>query len=72
MKMSATEKITENIREIIRKSGLKQCVVAERSGFNEKEFSNILNGRKQLRAEHIPQIANALGVTPNDIFQKSA
>jgi transcriptional regulator with XRE-family HTH domain len=70
--MSATKQITENIKVIIKRSGLKQRVVAERSGFNEKEFSNILNGRKQLRAEHVPQIANALGVTPNEIFQQSA
>ena len=68
--MSATEIIISNIKEIIRESGMKQRAVAEKSGFGEKEFSNLLNGRKKLGAEHIPAIANALGVTPNDIYRK--
>ena len=50
---------------------MKQCVVAERAGFSEAEFSNMLNGRKLLRVEHIPEIANALGISPNDLFEKA-
>lgn len=67
--MSATEIVAANIKDIIKASGLKQKAVAEKSGFGDKEFSNLLNGRKRIGAEHIPAIANALGVTPNDLYK---
>lgn len=60
--------VAENIKRIVRLKGFKQKSVAERAGFNEKVFSDMLNGRKCIKAEHIPLIAVALGVTPNDLF----
>ena len=60
--------IAENIRAIITKTGVKQKTITERSGFSENDFSNLLNGRKLIRSEYIVPIANALGVTPNDLF----
>lgn len=64
------EKIVSKIKQVISDKGMKQCVIAERSGFSEAEFSNMLNGRKLLRVEHIPRIANALGLEPNDLFEE--
>lgn len=46
----------------------QQLAIAERAGFTASEFSNMLNGRKLLRAEYIPKIASALGVDLNKIF----
>lgn len=66
--MDARAKIVANIRALIKAQGLKQNAVALRSGFKEQEFSNMLNGRKEIKAEYIPAIATALGVTPNDIY----
>lgn len=66
--MTARETITANIKTLIQCSGLKQKAVAERSGFGEKEFSHMMNGRKEIKAEYIPAIASALGVTPNEIY----
>ncbi len=63
--------IISAIKQIISAKGMKQCVVAERAGFSEAELSNMLNGRKLLRIEHIPRIANALGIEPNDLFEKA-
>lgn len=60
--------LATNIKNIISKSGFKQFIIAERAGFNQYEFSNMLNGRKIIKAEEIPRIANALGVTPNELF----
>lgn len=60
--------LVENIKTIIRNQKLKQYAVAEKAGFNEQDFSNMLNGRKLLKAEYIGRIALALNVTPNDIF----
>lgn len=60
--------IAQNIRKEIEKRGLKQRYVAELAGFDARSFSNMLTGRKIILAEYIPVIANALGVTPNDLF----
>lgn len=60
--------LANNIRKIIQDRGLKQCFVAERAGFDEAAFSNMINGRKIIRAEYVPIIANVLGVTANDLF----
>ena len=60
--------IRDNIRGTIDAKGMKQVVVAERSGFTEQQFSDMLNGRKIIRAEYIPKIANALGVSVGDLF----
>lgn len=65
------EDVVSAVRQVIHDKGMKQCVVAERAGFSESEFSNMLNGRKLLRIEHIPGIANALGIEPNDLFEKA-
>lgn len=62
------EPVSSTIRRIIKSKGLKNSAVAERTSFSNQQFSNILCGRKQLKACDIPQIAAALGVTPNDLF----
>ena len=54
--------IINNIRRVIRSKGLKQCVVAEKAGFTPNAFSSMLNERKAIMAEYIPDIALALGV----------
>lgn len=45
---------------------MKQGVVAKRAGFTKQEFSNIMNERRKLlRVEHLPAIAEAMGVDVN-------
>lgn len=70
--MDATAIIISNIKDLIASKGLKQKAIAEKSGFTPRSFSDLMNGRKRLGAEHIPAIANALGVTPNDIFRQKS
>lgn len=65
------EDVVSAVKQVIHDKGMKQCVVAERAGFSEAELSNILNGRKLLRIEHIPRVASALGIEPNDLFEKA-
>lgn len=67
----STIEVITNIREIIAEKGLRQKFVAEKSGFTEQAFSQLLTQKKTLKAEYIPKIANALGVTPNDLFRQS-
>ena len=60
--------VAENTRNIIKAKGLKNKVVAERAGYTEQKFSRILNGQKIIESMDILKIANALDVTPNDLF----
>lgn len=59
--------IAKNIKAIIKNQRYLQGAIAERAGFSQKQFSDMLNGRKLILAEHIPRIANALNVTPNEL-----
>lgn len=60
--------VESNIKKIIAEKGFLQKRVAELAGFDPKTFSNMLHGRGTLKAQYIPDIAKALGVSPNDIF----
>ena len=62
------ETLLNNIKRIISDKGMKHCVVARRAGFSKQEFSNMLNGRKLLRAEYVAAIADALGVDVNELY----
>lgn len=68
--MSNNQIIINNIRRIIRSKGLKQCAVAEKAGFSPNLFSSMMNERKAIMAEYIPDIASALGVDVNDLYRK--
>lgn len=60
--------IADNTRRIIAERGLKNRAVAERAGFSENQFSAILNKRRVVRDIDVIAIAQALGVTPNELF----
>ncbi len=60
--------IANNIKDIIRREGLKQKSVAKKSNISEKKFSDMLNGKAVIKAEYIPPIAKALDVTPDELF----
>ena len=64
----ANGQISENIQSIIKERRLKGNEVARKLGISGKQFSDMLNGRKLIRVIDILSIANALGVTPNDVF----
>ena len=63
------EPAAKNISRIIKGKGLKQVHVATEAGYAPQEFSDMLNGRKIIRALDMVNIANALGVTPGELFQ---
>lgn len=66
------DNIAHEIKMTIREKGMLQKAVAKRAGFSEQQFSDMLNGRKLILACHVPAIASALGVTPNDLFRGSS
>lgn len=60
--------IAENTKRIIATKGLKNRAVAEKSGFSDQQFSAILNNRRIVKDIDVIAIANALEVTPNELF----
>lgn len=68
--MSNKQIIIQNIRRIIQVKGLKQCAVAVKAGFKPNIFSSMLNERKAIMAEYIPDIAKALDVEINELYRK--
>ena len=53
---------------IIKEKGLKQVYVAEKAGFKAQELNDMLNGRRLIKLCDIPQLAEVLGVTSDDIY----
>lgn len=68
--MSNNQILIRNIRRVIKEKGMKQCAVAEKAGFSPQTFSSMLNERKIITAEHIPNIAHALEVSVNELYKK--
>lgn len=60
--------IRMNIRTIIKDKGFIQKAVANRAGFSKQAFNDMLSGRRHIRADEIPRIANALGCDNSDIY----
>lgn len=56
------------IKKAIVAKGLQQRIVAQRAGFTAQQFSDMLNGRKIIRAEYLLSIADAIGVSIDDLF----
>ena len=50
------------ISKIIKEKGFKQTYVAESAGYTPQELSDMLNGRRLIKACDIPRIAKALGI----------
>ncbi|NLZ45377.1 MAG: helix-turn-helix transcriptional regulator [Clostridiales bacterium] len=57
-----------NIKRILRTNGTTQKFVAEKAGFTERSFSDLLNGRKVFRSEYVPKICKSLDCQPNDLY----
>lgn len=65
----ANEPAANGVRIIIALKGLKNIHVAKRSGFSQQELSDMLNGRRLIKACDIPKLAKGLGVKESDIYK---
>lgn len=61
--------VAENIQQIIRENGLKQTYIAEKAGYTEQMLSNMLVGRKVIKACDVIRICMALGVDANTLYK---
>lgn len=64
--------VARGIKNIVREKGLRNQFVADKAGFTQQQFSDMINGRKLILAEYLPGLAQALGVTVMDIFNAGA
>lgn len=59
-----------NLVRVINEKGLIKTKVAERAGMSMQAFSNILNGRKVIRADMVPTLAAAVDVQIPELFKR--
>ena len=62
-------KIPKRIKDYINNEGLKQRVVAQRSGYTEKQFSLMMTGKKVITAVDIERICLALDASPSEFIK---
>ncbi len=62
--------IAGNIQRIISEKGLKQGAVAERANISPNAFSAMVRGRRLIKPCDVLDIASALGVTVNELYQR--
>lgn len=67
--VEANEPVANGVRVIIALKGLKNVYVAEQSGFSKQELSDMLNGRRLIKACDIPKLAKGLGVKESEIYE---
>lgn len=65
---SNNQPVADNVAKIISELGLKQRAVAKKAGFEAQVFNDMLNGRRLIKLCDVVVIAEALGVTPNDLY----
>lgn len=62
--------VQKNLNEIIEEKGLVKKGVAKRAGMTAQNLSDILMGRKVIRADMIPALARAVDVPIPDLFKE--
>lgn len=66
---SVTNKIIRNIECIIAEKGIKKRNVAEKIGLTAHQFSDMLRGRRTIKAADVILLCDALNVEPNELFE---
>ena len=60
--------IVRGLRKVIDERGYIQAAVARRAGMKPQQLTDMLHGRKIIRAMDLFRLAAALGVSAQDIF----
>lgn len=64
--------VAAGIEKLLKEHGLIQKNVAVKAGFTEQQFSDMLCGRKIIRADYLVPIACAMRVSIQDIYDAGA
>ncbi len=60
--------LSSNIYKIIEAKHMKQSSLAIAAGYTPKSFNDLLRSRRCFKADDVMPICNALGITPNELF----
>lgn len=63
--------VQRNLVRIIEEKDLKKKAVAQRAGMTSQMLSDIIAGRKIIRADMIPGLAGACGVDIPELFREN-
>ena len=63
-----SESVAVGIKNIIQEKGYRQSAIAEKAGFPAQQFNDMLHNRKVIRADYLPYMSRALGVTVQEIY----
>lgn len=66
--MMKQKQLVKNIKVLMVQKEIQQQLLAEKAGFSAKMFSDMMNNRRIIYGDDILHIAEALGVTPNELF----
>ena len=66
---SITNKIISNIERIIAEKGIKKRNVAEKIGLTAHQFSDMLRGRRTIKAVDVILLCDVLEISPNELFE---
>ena len=64
--------IAAGIQHIMNERGLIQRAVAQRAGYTQQQFSDMMNDRKTIKATDIVPISRALGVSIQEVYDAGA
>gem|GEM_PF-1181605 len=59
------------VEQSCKATGTKKKYWAERCGFNETQFSLLINGRKTITYTDIEKFCIGMNILPNEVFPKS-
>lgn len=64
----ANRPVAGNLEAILCRKGIKKVFLARQAGMTPQELSDIINGRRLVKACEIPVLARSLGVGVGDLF----
>ncbi|PGL88601.1 hypothetical protein CN926_00945, partial [Bacillus thuringiensis] len=63
------KKMSENIKAIMKRKGLRQTDLSDKTGIKRSTVSNYVNGKTIIPMVALQRIANALGVTKSELVE---
>ncbi|HHW02359.1 MAG TPA: helix-turn-helix transcriptional regulator [Thermoanaerobacterales bacterium] len=70
--LTTNEIIGQNILTILNKKSLTQAALAEKLGWTRQEVNKIVHGRKNVTAQELKEISDALNVSMEELVKESA
>ena len=64
----ANAPFSDGLKAIIAELGVKQIYVAEKAGYKEQDLSDMIRGRRIIKACDLAKLAHAMNVTIDDIY----